>query len=148
MKNVKKIEKDSYLSMKIGIIILFVFAFIILIDKQQKNENILADMVDNEFYLRTIPSKQIVVRDLDVIYPRYYVFYIDNTDNTYIAHSFNYYQTDSQYELEFSIHRKYIVDYNYSDYMIRYICDSGKGDYEDIMERLPFIIDTFNYKIY
>ncbi len=141
-------KKDYNLSIRIGIIILFVFAFIILIGKQQDSETILADIVDNEFYLRTIPSKQYVVKDLDVIYPRYYVFYFDNTDNTYIIHSFNYYQTDSQYELEFSNHRKYVVDYNYSDYMIRYVVGDGKGSYDDMIEAVPFIIDTFNYKVY
>lgn len=141
-------KKKNNLSMKIGMIILFMFAFIILIGKQQERENILADIVDNEFYLRTIPSKQLVVKDLDVIYPRYYVFYFDNTDNTYIIHSFNYYQTDSQYELEFSNHRKYVTDYNYSDYMIRYVFGNGEGDYDYVLEQLPFIIDSFNYKIY
>ena len=69
--------KKNNLSMKIGIIILFMFAFIILIGKQQERENILADIVDNEFYLRTIPSKQLVVKDLDAIYPRYYVVYFE-----------------------------------------------------------------------
>ena len=109
----KKKDEKSNLSMMIGIVILFVFAFIILISKQQENNKVLADIVDNEFYLHTMPFERIVVKDLEASYPRYYVFYYDKTDNTYIVHSFNYYQTDSQYEMEYYNHFKYVIDYNY-----------------------------------
>ena len=146
MKNKKKV-KDYNKSMRIGIIILFVFAFIILIDKQRDNEEILGDIADSG-YFRSIPSKQIAVRDLSAIYPRYYVFYFDNTDNTYIVHSFNYYQTDSQYELELYNHLKYVVDYNYEYYMIRYVYGKGQGNYNDMFEEISSIIDSNNYQIY
>lgn len=147
MKSRKKKVKDYSKSMRIGIIILFIFAFIILVDKQQNKEEILGDILDNSSF-RTIPSKQIAVRDLSAIYPRYYVFYFDTTDNTFIVHSFNYYQTDSQYELEFSNHLKYIVDYDYSDYMIRYVYKNGVGNYADMFEEISSIIDSDNYQVY
>lgn len=144
----EKIKRKNYdKKIRIGIIILFIFAFIILIDKQQESEN-LADIIDNSFYTRTIENKQIVVRDLNAIYPKYFVLYFDNTDNTYIVHSFNYYQTDSQYELEFYAHLKKLVDYNYSDYMIRYVYDNGIGSYYDVIDEIGLIIDSDNYVIY
>ena len=143
MKN-KKIDYSKRI--RIGIIILFIFAFIILIDKQQDNN--LGDINDNYLQYKSIAEKQIVVRDLNAIYPKYFVFYLDNTDNTYIVHSFNYYQTDSQYELEFNNHIKYIVDYNYSEYMIRYVYDKGYGNYDYLISEISRIIDSDNYKIY
>ena len=146
MRKVKK-EKDYGLSIRIGIVILFIYAFIILISKQQDN-NVLADISDANFNLKTIPAKQLVLRDFNAIYPKYYVFYFDNTDNTYIIHSFNYYQTDSQYELEFNNHLKKLVDYDYSEYMIRYIYKEGNGNYNSLMEDISVIIDSDNYKIY
>lgn len=140
-------KNRSNLSLKIGIIILFIFAFIILISKQKENDN-LGDIIDNEFYIHTIPSKQLVVRDLSAIYPKYYVFYFNGTDNTYIVYSFNYYQTSSQYELELYNHFKNIVDYDENEYMIRYIFDKGKGSYYDLLDEIPVIIDSNSYKIY
>ena len=140
-------EKNYNLSIRIGIIILFIYAFIILISKQQ-GVNTLADIVDANFNIKSIPSKQIVVRDLNAIYPKYFVFYIDNTDNTYLVHTFNYYQTDSQYELEFNKFLKNIVDYDYSEYMIRYVFGSGTANYNELIEQISFIIDSDNYKIY
>ena len=140
-------EKNYNLSIRIGIIILFIYAFIILISKQQ-GVNTLADIVDANFNIKSIPSKQIVVRDLNAIYPKYFVFYIDNTDNTYLVHTFNYYQTDSQYELEFNKFLKNIVDYDYSEYMIRYVFGSGTAKFNELIEQISFIIDSDNYKIY
>ena len=148
MKKKKKKEKDYGLSIRIGILILFIYAFIALISKQQENNLLLGDIIDNEFYLRTVPTKQLVVRDMEAIYPRYYVFFFDNTDSTYIVHSYNYYQTDSQYELEFNNHLKYLVDYNYGDYMIRYVYGNGEGNYYDVIENLPSIIDSVDFRIY
>ncbi len=143
--NKRKINYDKRI--RIGIIILFIFAFIILINKQKENNN-LADIIDNKFYTRTVLNKQIVVRDLSAIYPKYFVFYFDNTDNTYFVHSFNYYQTDSQYELEFYNHLKNIIDYNYSDYMIRYFYDNGIGNYNSVIDEIGIIINSDNYIIY
>ena len=148
MKSKKKKEKDYSKSMRIGFIILFIFAFIILVDKQRENEETLGDILDNGDYFRSVPYKKIVVRDMEAIYPRYYVFFLDNTDNTYVVHSFNYYQTDSQYELELNNHLKYVVDYDYSDYMVRYVFSKGEGKYNELFEEIGSIIDSDNYRIY
>ena len=150
MKNskTKKVSKGSF-SIYLGIILLFVAAFIFLIDKQYSmSANKLADVLDSEINIRTIEGRQLVVRDMDAIYPKYFVIYFDNTDDTYIIHSFNYYQTDSQYELEFRNHLDRVVDYNYSDYMIRYVFDNGDGTFDSVKGKLSAIIGTDNYKIY
>ena len=52
----------------------FTFAFVLLIDKQQKDQ--LADIRNETFYQSTITGKQIVAKDLDTIYPKYYIFYL------------------------------------------------------------------------
>ena len=148
-KKVNNSKKGNF-AIYLGIVLIFVAAFIFLIDMQNRNndDNVLADVVDGHDTLRTIEGRQIVVRDLKAIYPKYFVIYIDSTDNTYIVHSFNYYQTVSQYELEYNNHLNSIVDYNYNEYMIRYVYGKGEGTYNQILDTLSFIIGTDNYKIY
>ncbi len=84
---------------------------------------------------------------MNAIYPKYYVIYFDTTDNTYITHVFNYYQTDSQYEMGYNSQLESVIDYNYEDYMIRCSYNSGSGTYSDVLDELSFIIGTTNYKI-
>ena len=130
----------------IGICILFVFIFIILVGKQQDNK--LADITDSPFNMTTIEGSQLVARDLDAIYPKYYVVFFDNTDNTYIIHCFNYYETSSQYDLEFNRLLSSIVDYDYEKNMIRYIVSKGYGDFYTVRDDLPFLTNSLNLKIY
>ena len=148
MKNrkVKNVQVGNF-TIYLGIILVFISAFIILIDRHYNNEY-LADVVNNEFIYRTIPGKQIVVRDMNAIYPKYFIIYFDNTDNTYIAHVMHYYQTDSQYELEYYNNLDSIIDYNYDDYMIRCLYKKGHGTYQDVLEELSFLINSDNYKLY
>ena len=93
-------------------------------------------------------NKQLVFEDLDSVHPKYYVLYYDNTDGSYIIHGFNFYQTDSQYELEFHRLLNSILDYNYNDYMIRYLYDSGRGSYNEIVSQLNSIVGSNNIKVY
>ncbi len=139
-------KKNSNTMLYVGVVLLFVFAFIILIGKQEENKAF-ADINENNITLRTIEGKQLVVKDLNSIYPKYFVIYFDSTDKTYITHVFNYYQTDSQYEMGYNSQLESIIDYNYNDYMIRCIYNNGIGTYDDVLEELPFIIGSSNYKI-
>ncbi len=140
-------KKNNNFSLVLGIIILFVFAFIILIDKQNERNLNLGD-VASKFTVTKVVNQRMVIQDLECIYPKYYVIYFDNTDNTYIIHSFNYYQNKEQYDLEFNRLRKYIVDYNYEDYTIRYVYKKGYGNYDDLLANIYDVIEGDNLKIY
>ena len=138
--------KKSKFPLILGVIILFVFAFIILIDKQ--NERNMGDVYSSVFGVTPIANERIVARDLNSIYPKYYVVYCDNTDDSYIIHSFNYYQNKEQYELEFSRLYKDIVDYDYENNMIRYVYSSGYDSYNELLNNLGIIVSTDNIEIY
>ena len=133
-------------SLIIGICILFIFAFIILIDKQEEEK--LGDIRSGYFNITSIPNKRMVARDMEAIYPRYYVVYFDNNDYSYIIHSFNYYETESQYELEFNRLKDKIAYYNKDELMIRYVYKKGFANYNEMLEDLKDITGSNNLEIY
>ena len=125
------------------VVFITIFVFLINIKKQSG----LADIVDNSFKETTVRGKKLVAQDMDAIYPKFYVVYFDN-DNTFIIHCFNYYETESQYRLEFNRLIDDIVDYNQNNNMIRYVYSSGIGSYDEVLNELSLIIDSSNLKIY
>ena len=126
-------------------IIIFIIAFILLINKNTSNQG---DIKETSFNITPEYQKRIVLEDMDSIYKRYFVIYLDNTDNTYIVHSFNYYNTQSQYELEFHRLKEKILDYNINEYYIRYVYSDGFGSYNDVLNNLENITDSRNIKVY
>lgn len=120
--------------------ITFTFAFIILIRKQ--NGDNLGDVAINSFDGQSIYGKKLVARDMDMIYPKYYVAYFDGND--YIIHTFHYYNTESQYELEFQRLRYSIVDYNKGDNMIRCDLTRGLGSYDYVKNNFGDIVKSKN----
>ncbi len=126
-------------------IIIFILSFILLINKNNDN---LGDIKETSFNIVPSYKERIVLEDMDSIYKRYYVIYLDNTDNTYIVHSFNYYNTQSQYELEFQRLKDKILDYNINEYYIRYLYKEGIGDYSNILNNIENITDSRHIKIY
>ena len=93
-------------------------------------------------------NERIVLEDMNSIYKRYFVIYLDKTDNSFIIHSFNYYNTLSQYELDFNRLKEKIVDYNINENYIRYVYSSGIGNYNDVINNIENILDTKYIKIY
>ena len=126
-------------------IIIFILSFILLINKNNDN---LGDIKETSFNIVPSYKERIVLEDMDSIYKRYYVIYLDNTDNTYIVHSFNYYNTQSQYELEFQRLKDKILDYNINEYYIRYLYKEGIGNYSNILNNIENITDSRHIKIY
>ncbi len=149
---VKEVEKVAtkpkdystrYLCMFI-VVIAFTFAFMLLIDKQ--NNNYMNDIHDGGFSVTPEVGKVIVARDMDAIYPKYYVVY--TTDDSYSIYVYNYYETVSQYELEYNRLIDSIVDYNEKDRMIRYLYDRGYGTYNEVLNNLSMLVNSSNLKIY
>ena len=146
---IKKVEakpKDNstkYLCLFI-VVIAFTFAFMLLINKQ--NNSYMNDINDGGFNIVPVVDEVIVARDLNAIYPKYYVVYTDN--DYYTAYVYNYYDTVSQYELEYNRLIDSIVDYNEKDKMIRYIIDRGYGTYGEVLNNLELIVESDNIKIY
>jgi hypothetical protein len=126
------------------IVIAFTFAFMLLIDKQ--NNNYMNDIHDGGFSVTPEVGKVIVARDMDAIYPKYYVVY--TTDDSYSIYVYNYYETVSQYELEYNRLIDSIVDYNEKDRMIRYLYDRGYGTYNEVLNNLSMLVNSSNLKIY
>ena len=87
-----------------------------------------------------------MARDSSAIYPKYYVVYVSG--NEYTAYVYNYYDTVSQYTLEFNRLLDKIVDYNEKDKMIRYLYDRGYGTYNEVLNNLEMLVDSSNLKIY
>lgn len=139
-----KKDKNRVLQI-VGICILFVFAFLLLIDKQRKDN--LGDIADTSFGVATIKGQRLVVRDLDSIYPHYLVVYFDNSNN-YVIHSFNFYQTESQYDLEYHRLLNHIIDYDRSEYMIRYTYQKGVGSYDYVFNNIENVTGIKNLKRY
>ncbi len=148
-KEIKKVvepKKDNsikYLLLFI-VVIAFTFAFMLLINKQ--NNSYMNDMNEGGFNITPEVGRVIVARDMDAIYPKYYVVYVDEGD--YSIYVYNYYETISQYELEYNRLIDKIVDYNEKDRMIRYIYDRGYGTYNEVLSNLSMIADSSNLKIY
>ena len=132
-----------YLCMFI-VVIAFTFAFMLLINKQ--NNNYMNDIADGGFNVKPEVGKTIVARDMDAIYPKYFVIYTN--DDVYTIYVYNYYDTVSQYELEYNRLIDDIVDYNEKDKMIRYIYDRGYGTYNEVLNNLSVLVGVNNLKIY
>ena len=141
-KNNGKRNKFLYL---IIVIVAFSLAFILLINKQNRDTYYL-NMKDNNFSVSPQYGKTIVARDEKAIYPKYYVVFVDN--NQYSIYVYNYYDTISQYNLEFNRLLDKIVDYNEKDKMIRYIHSKGYGTYNEIFDNLTVLVENENLQIY
>ena len=146
-KTNKKKQKDNsmkFLCMFI-VLIAFSFAFALLISKQQKDEY-LDDIKGNNSSFYPQVGKVIVAKDLNAIYPKYYVVNIN--DGEYAIYEYNYYETISQYNLEFNRLIDKIVDYNAKDKMIRCLHSRGYGDYYALLDELPTLVGSNNLKVY
>lgn len=127
------------------VIIVFTLAFVLLINKQREDEY-LADIMENNLNVKPEVGKIIVARDMHAIYPKYYVIFIDN--NHYSLYVYNYYETVSQYNLEFNRLIDKIVDYNIKEKMIRYLDHRGYGTYYEVINNLSSITECRELKIY
>ena len=143
----KKEEKGMNNSTKylclLLVIVVFVGAFVLLINKQNDYMN---DIAEGGFNVKPEVGKVIVARDMNAIYPKYYVVYTNEDD--YSIYVYNYYETVSQYELEYNRLINDIVDYNEKDKMIRYIYDRGYGTYNEVLNNLSMIVNCNNLRIY
>ena len=127
------------------VLLIFGLAFVFLINTKEHSG--LADITDSPFQITTLKDKRLVARDMKAIFPKYYVVYF-NSDDTYLIHGFNYYETESQYRLEFNRLLGDIIDYNPNNNMIRYIYTKGIGSYEDVLNELSLIVQSNNLQIY
>ncbi len=128
------------------VVIAFTLAFALLISKQEGNTELLADIKDNNFNVQPEVGKTIVAKDMTAIYPKFYVVYID--DFAYSIYEFNYYETISQYNLEYNRLINSIVDYNVKDKMIRTIHSRGYGTYDEVLNNLSMLVGCSDLKIY
>ncbi len=144
----KKTEKAKDNSMRylylFVVVVAFAFAFLLLINMQ--DGVYMNDLGDGGFDVTPEVGKVIVARDMNAIYPKYYVVYTDSEE--YSIYVYNYYETVSQYELEFNRLIDRIVDYNEKDKMIRYLYDRGYGTYPEVLNNLSMLVDSSNLKIY
>lgn len=141
----KKKKNGTKLLCLFVVIIAFTFAFMLLINKQQEDVYY-ANMKNNTFSVKPEYGKTIVAKDLKAIYPKYYVVYV--TDDEFSLYVFNYYETTSQYNLEFNRLINKIVDYNAKDKMIRYLHSKGYGTYDEILSNLSTLVESDNLLIY
>ena len=139
----KKDNSTKYLCLFI-VIVGFAFAFALLIDKQK--DGYMNDANEGSFTVKPEVGKVIVARDMDAIYPKYFVVYTE--DDSYSIYVYNYYETASQYDLEYNRLIDKIVDYNASEKMIRYIYDRGYGTYNEVLNNLSVIVNCNNLRIY
>lgn len=139
----KKDNSTKYLCLFI-VIVGFAFAFALLIDKQK--DGYMNDANEGGFTVKPEVGKVIVARDMDAIYPKYYVVYTE--DDSYSIYVYNYYETASQYDLEYNRLIDKIVDYNANEKMIRYIYDRGYGTYNEVLNNLSIIVNCNNLRIY
>ena len=144
MKKIKKNNKSFKILYLFVVIIIFTLAFVLLVNRQ--NEKKLADSIESSFNIKPEVGKVIVARDMHAIYPKYYVIFIDN--NRYSLYVYNYYDTVSQYNLEFNRLIDKIVDYSMKDKMIRYLDSRGYGTYNEILNNLSIITECIELKIY
>ena len=139
----KKDNSTKYVCLFI-VIVGFAFAFALLIDKQK--DGYMNDANEGSFTVKPEVGKVIVARDMDAIYPKYFVVYTE--DDSYSIYVYNYYETASQYDLEYNRLIDKIVDYNASEKMIRYIYDRGYGTYNEVLNNLSVIVNCNNLRIY
>ena len=144
MNKIKKKDKSLKILYLFIVIIIFTLAFLLLINKQK--EEMLADSIESNFNVKPEIGKVIVARDMYAIYPKYYVVFIDN--NRYALYVYNYYDTVSQYNLEFNRLIDKIVDYSMKDKMIRYLDSRGYGTYNEVLNNLSIITECTKLKIY
>ncbi len=90
----RKVKDNStkYLCLFI-VVIAFTFAFMLLINKQ--NSSYMNDINDGGFNIKPVEGEVIVARDMDAIYPKYYVAY--TAEDNFTIYVYNYYDTVSQY---------------------------------------------------
>lgn len=143
VKEVKGMNNSTKYLCLLLVIVVFVAAFTLLIDKQ---DNYMNDITDGGFNIKPEVGKVIVARDMNAIYPKYYVVHTNEDD--YSIYVYNYYETVSQYELEYNRLIETIVDYNEKDKMIRYLYDRGYGTYNEVLNNLTMLVDSTNLKIY
>ena len=104
------------------------------------------DITDGGFSIKPEEGKIIVARDMRAIYPKYYVARVD--DDEFSIYVYNYYETTSQYELEYNRLIDNIVDYNIKDKMIRYLFGRGYSTYDELLNNLSTIVECKNLRIY
>ena len=126
------------------VVLVFTFAFMLLINKQK--DSYMNDINEGSFEVRPKEGEVIVARDMEAIYPKYYVVYF--SDDNFTIYSYSYYDTVSQYELEYNRLINSVVDYNEKDKMIRCLIDRGYGTYEEVLDNLSMLVDASNLKIY
>ena len=145
-KEVKKQKDNStkYLCLFI-VVIAFTLAFALLINKQ-RSDSYMFDVENGNFNVKPEVGKVIVARDMTAIYPKYFVAYVDGDE--FSIYVYNYYETTSQYELEFNRLISDIVDYNVKDKMIRYSYGRGYSTYDELLNNLSSIVECNNLKIY
>ena len=143
--NKKKKENRTKLLLLMVVVVAFTLAFVLLIKKQFDN-TYLNDVVGSKLNVTPEIGKTIVAKDTGSIYPKYYVVNIN--EDYYTIYVYNYYETASQYELEFNRLIDSIVDYNAKDNMIRYIHSRGYGTYYEILNNLSTLVESNNLKIY
>ncbi len=141
----KKDNSNKFLCLFI-VIIAFTLAFALLISKQDGNTELLADVKNNNFNVVPEVGKTIVARDMTAIYPKFYVAYIN--DSVYSIYEYNYYETTSQYNLEYNRLIDSIVDYNIKDKMIRTFNSRGYGTYDGVLNNLSTLVNCSDLKIY
>ena len=140
----KKDNSTKYLCLFV-VVVAFSLAFALLINRQQ-NGSYMNDLAGNGFNVKPEVGKVIVARDMKAIYPKYYVVYTE--EDEYSIYVYNYYDTTSQYELEYNRLIDDIVDYNAKDKMIRYLYDRGYGTYNEVLNNLSMIVNSTNLRIY
>lgn len=145
MRKTRKKDNSKKLMCLFIVIIVFTLAFVLLINKQREDEY-LADIMENNLNVKPEVGKIIVARDMHAIYPKYYVIFIDN--NHYSLYVYNYYETVSQYNLEFNRLIDKIVDYNIKEKTIRYLDHRGYGTYYEVINNLSSITECRELKIY
>lgn len=141
----KKDNSTKFLCLFI-VVIAFTLVFALLISKQEGNPELLADVRNNSFNVKPEIGKVIVARDMTAIYPKFYVVYID--DDMYSIYEYNYYETVSQYNLEYNRLINSIVDYNIKEKMIRTINGRGYGTYNEVLDNLSSLVNCNDLKIY
>lgn len=122
----------------------FVLVFVLLLNKHTDN---LGDKLESSFNYETIPLKQLVARNTDSIYPQYFVAFFAK-DGSFIVHNFNYYETNSQYDLEYNRLFDKVIDYNPNQNMLRIKYYEGAGNYNEVKNNFGRIIGVDSLEIY
>lgn len=141
----RKIDSKKIISL-LAVFIVFVGAFVLLINKN-KEEN-LADIGEQiPFNVQTIKGKQLVARDMNSSYPKFYVVYF-GFDDEFDIHVYNFYNSFAEYHSEFNALMDNVLDYNAKEKMIRILYTKGVGEYEKVKNNLGEIVESDNLRIY